>query len=124
MKKYKHIIFLSYLILLQYYLYCQPVLTIDDAISIALRNNYDIRVAKNEAEIAAISNSWALAGRLPTVSATTGYNYSLTNLQQELSNGTITKRNGTVSNNLNGTAGASWRIFNGFRVLADRKSVV
>lgn len=119
--KNKFIIFFLYLFIFKYNLNCQPVLTIDEAVGIALRNNYDIRVAKNEAEIAAISNSWALAGRLPTVNATTGYNYSLTNLQQELSNGTVTKRNGTVSNNLNGTAGASWRIFNGFRVLAAKR---
>ena len=95
----------------------QPVLTLDDAIKQALQNSYDIQVSKNDAEIAAISNSWALAGRLPTVNANLGYTYSLTNLQQNLSNGTTIKRNGATNRNLNANVTGSWRIFNGYRVV-------
>ena len=95
----------------------QPTLTLDDAIKQALQNSYDIQVSKNDAEIAAISNSWALAGRLPTVNANVGYTYSLTNLQQNLSNGTIIKRNGATNRNLNANISGAWRIFNGYRVV-------
>lgn len=95
----------------------QPTLTLDEAIKLSLQNSYDIQVAKNDAEIAAISNSWALAGRLPTVNANLGYTYSLTNLQQNLSNGTTIKRNGATNKNLNANVSGNWRIFNGYRVI-------
>ncbi|MEO7309522.1 MAG: TolC family protein [Chitinophagaceae bacterium] len=97
--------------------WAQPILTLDNAIKTSLQNSYDIQVAKNDAEIATISNSWALAGRLPTVSAGVGYTYSLTNLQQNLSNGTTTKRNGATNRNLNGNLSGNWVIFNGYRVV-------
>jgi outer membrane protein len=95
----------------------QPVLTLDEAIKQAMQNSYDIEVAKNDAEIATISNTWALAGRLPTVNANLGYTYSLTNLQQNLTNGTTIKRNGATNRNLNASVLGSWRIFNGYRVV-------
>ena len=95
----------------------QPVLTLDEAIKQAMQNSYDIEVAKNDAEIATINNNWALAGRLPTVNANVGYTYSLTNLQQNLTNGTTIKRNGATNRNLNASVLGSWRIFNGYRVV-------
>ncbi len=95
----------------------QPILTLEDAIKQAMQNSYDIQVAKNDAEIATISNTWALAGRLPTVNANLGYTYSLTNLQQNLTNGTIIKRDGATNRNLNANIIGSWRIFNGYRVV-------
>jgi len=97
-------------------LMAQPILTLNDAIQQSLQNGYDIQVAKNDVEIAAISNSWAVAGRYPLVSAGTGFSTSLTNLQQNLSNGTIIKRNGAINRNLNANISANWAIFNGWRV--------
>ncbi|MES2776883.1 MAG: TolC family protein [Bacteroidota bacterium] len=118
MKKKLIIVFTAHSFLLTLQGMAQPVLTLDNAIKTSLQNSYDIQVAKNDAEIAAISNSWALAGRYPTVSAGVGYTYSLTNLTQNLSNGTTTKRNGAINRNLNANIAANWDIFNGYRVIA------
>ncbi|HSK13488.1 MAG TPA: TolC family protein, partial [Phnomibacter sp.] len=62
-------------------------LSLQDAIGIALQNNFDLQVARNNEEIASIENNWGNAGRLPTVTAAAGYNYSRTNLRQKLANG-------------------------------------
>ncbi len=55
----------------------QPLLTADEAVSVALKNNYDILVAHNDAEIAKANNTPGNAGMLPTVAVTGSDNYSL-----------------------------------------------
>jgi outer membrane protein len=55
----------------------QPMLTADEAVSIALKNNYDILVAHNDAEIAKVNNTPGNAGMLPTIAVSGSDNYSL-----------------------------------------------
>ena len=52
------------------YTQAQELLTSDDAVSIALKNNYDILVATNNAEIARLNNTSGNAGMLPDVAVT------------------------------------------------------
>ena len=42
-------------------------LTLNDAIGIALKNNLDIEVLKNNVQVAHINNDKSIAGALPTV---------------------------------------------------------
>src|SRR5271157_2214014 len=65
----------------------QPLLTIEDAVSIALKNNYDILVARNDAETARINNTAGNAGMLPTVAITGSDNYSLSTIDEKLPGG-------------------------------------
>ena len=69
-------------------------LTLDEAISIALKNSLNVEVARNNYEADQLNNNLAIAGGIPTVSASITDRQSLTNLNQRLSNGTTTKRNG------------------------------
>jgi outer membrane protein len=108
--------FLSAFLLFTFYLSAQPLLTLDAALDSALKNNFDLQISQTDAAIATTNNSWALADRLPTATTDFGYTYSLTNLSQNLSNGTTTKRNGTIARNFSGRAGADFVLFNGFRV--------
>jgi outer membrane protein len=66
----------------------QDILTAEQAVAIVLQNNYSILIAKNDNLISQKNNTVGNAGMLPTVSATLGDNYSLTNLNQKFSNGT------------------------------------
>ncbi len=91
-------------------------LTLDEAISIALKNSLDIEVAKNNLEASTISNSLALAGGLPIVNATFNDNQSYTNLNQKLSNGTNIARNGNTNNALNTGVTINYLVYNGNRV--------
>ena len=46
----------------------QQPLTLTDAITIALENNYDIKITRADQQIASISNAWGAAGAFPTIS--------------------------------------------------------
>ena len=99
-------------------LYTDTVLTLRNAIDMALENNFDIKIARNNEDIADIQNNWGNAGRLPTVSGGAGLNYSSNNLKQKLTNGTEIIRNGASFQNQNANVSAQWRLYNGGRVLA------
>ncbi|MEL4383179.1 hypothetical protein, partial [Shewanella algae] len=61
----------------------QQVLTLPNAISIALKNSYDIQLAKDNLDIAAINNNIGIAGGLPTVNATASDNETVTSINQK-----------------------------------------
>ena len=96
------------------------VLTLDEAINIALKNSLEIEIARDNITASEISNNLSLAGGLPTVRGTLTNTQSVTNLNQKLSNGTTTKRNGNAVNSLNAGIGADFLVFNGFRVKATK----
>lgn len=91
-------------------------LTLDEAISIALKNSLNVEVARNNFEASQLNNNIAIAGGMPTVSATVTDNQSLTNINQRLSNGTTIKRNGNKNNALNAGLDVDYLLFNGYRV--------
>lgn len=92
------------------------VLTLDDAIDIALKNNLDIEIARNNYEASQVNNHISLAGGMPEVNGIFTNRQSLTNLNQKLTNGTTIKRNGNSNNNLNTGVDGSYLLFNGWRV--------
>ena len=97
------------------------LLTLDEAISIALANNFDIQIAKNNQTIAEIENNKGNAGLLPTARGTTGYTIGNTNIEQRLNTGTTIKRNGNISQNENIALTGQYFLFNGFRGVAAKK---
>jgi outer membrane protein len=103
------------------FLNAQQQLTLKNAIDTALKNNFDILIAKNKVEIAKINNSYGMAGGLPSVNATAGDNQSLSNIDQKYSNGTETELNNVNDNSLNAGINASMVLFNGFRVIATKE---
>ena len=58
----------------------QELLTSEKAVSFALEKNYDIILAKSQADIANIYNSAATAGMLPKINATAGDAFNLNNI--------------------------------------------
>lgn len=92
-----------------------------EAINIALKNSLDIEIARNNVTANEINNHISVAGGLPVVDANLTNNQSVTNLTQNLSNGTVTKRNGNFNNSLNSSVGASFLLYNGLRVHATKK---
>ncbi len=61
-------------------------LTIEDAIGLALENNFDIKIAKNNKSIGENNATLGNAGFLPTVSLTGGYNYTVSDTRTEFAN--------------------------------------
>ncbi len=110
------------LLLLPFYSMSQaPLLTLDEAIKIAIENNYGVVIAKNEVEIGKINNTWGNAGALPVISATGNKTIATNSIEQELQNGTLIKRNGASVNNMNAGLAVSWRFFDGLRMFATKK---
>jgi outer membrane protein len=123
MKTYKRNIALIVLIALFFEVnssFSQQQITLNDAINLALKNNLDIQISKNNVSATSINNHIGVAGGLPTVTANASTNQQLTGLNQELSNGTTTNRNSVMSNNSAVGFVGTFLLFNGGRVLATK----
>jgi outer membrane protein TolC len=93
------------------------VLTLDEALTIALKNNLGIRIARNAVNIAEINNSYGVAGGLPYVAGTANGTEQLTSIRQEYSNPANNKTsNNARSTNLNAGISADVLLYNGGRV--------
>jgi outer membrane protein TolC len=100
----------------------QQVLTLPNAVAIALKNSYDIQLAKDNVEIAAINNNMGIAGGLPTVNATAADNETVTSISQKFPDPSRDlKRSGVGSNTLTAAVTGGILLFNGFRVKAAKK---
>ncbi len=96
--------------------YSQPVITAEDAIKIGLEYNYDIRIARNNLEIARNTSGLGTAGFLPTVSASAGESVTRSeedsNNQQSLGDTDSRQRFAQVS--------LDWALFDGFRMFVNK----
>jgi outer membrane protein TolC len=97
--------------------------TLRNAIDTALRNNFDIQISKNYAEIARMNNTYGYAGGLPTVTANAGDNASLTTINQNMSNGTESNLANRGENAVNAGVSAGIVLFNGFKVTATKEKL-
>lgn len=92
----------------------QQILTQEDAVKLALDNNYGIKIAKNDVEVANNNTSILNSGYLPTVTAAAGATYNLDNTEAEFSNGTDpTVLNGAESDRYNASISLNYTIFDG-----------
>jgi len=96
-------------------------LTLRAAIDTALKNNFDIRIARNNLEIDKLNNNYGVAGGLPTVAGDAGDNGSLNNVYQKFSNGTTSSTSNGTNNALNAGVTASMTLFNGFKIVATKE---
>jgi outer membrane protein len=91
-------------------------LTIDQAIEIALQNNFDIQIAKTDVSIADKNNSVGNAGMLPKVTGTVTDNYSITDVNQKQSSGNENTGKNARSNTLAAGIALNWTLFDGGRM--------
>ncbi|CAM4095442.1 TolC family protein [Flavobacterium weaverense] len=96
----------------------QEVLTIENAVKIALENNYEIKIASNNSLISKTNVTSGNAGMLPKATATIVDNNGIQNLSQTRADGTVTTLNNGKSSNLNYGVGLDWTIFDGFKMFA------
>ncbi|HOZ73947.1 MAG TPA: TolC family protein [Flavobacterium sp.] len=96
----------------------QQVLTLEEAVKIALQNNYDIRLAKNDLKVDQANVAIGNAGMLPTVTANVVDNNGIQNASQTRTDGTQTSLDNAKNNSLNLGVGLDWTVFDGFRMFA------
>jgi len=115
--------FFSLLIVATQFSQAQDMLTAEQAVAMVLQNNYSILIAKNDNLITQKNNTVGNAGMLPTVNATLGDNYSLTNLNQKYSNGQEINKNNVGGNNLSAAVNLNWTIFDGLKMFATKSKL-
>lgn len=100
--------------------YSQRVLTLEEAIGTAVKNNYDILLVKNDAQSSAIDFSYAYAAFLPILDGTAGRVWNDNNQKQNFVDGR--KRSANVSsNNITAAVNLDWTLFDGLKMFATRK---
>lgn len=97
----------------------QPLLTLEEAVSIALKNNYNILLAKNNSVISATNVTLGNAGYLPVLGASISTTNSILDINQTRSDGTVNRLN--KLHNSSNTYGPviNWTLFDGFNMFAN-----
>lgn len=95
------------------------ILTLEEAVNIALQNNYSIKIAKSEEQIEANNYHIGNSGFLPSVDVEGRVNKAIQNVNQEYLDGRQVNRDNAQSSLYEGTIGLNWTIFDGFRMFAD-----
>jgi len=96
----------------------QEVLTLEDAIKIALENNFEIKISKNNLKISETNVAFGNAGMLPSVTASVVDDNSIKNSSQTRQDGTTTSLDNAKNNSLNYGVNLGWTIFDGLKMFA------
>src|SRR5690349_19307404 len=112
--------FLPALILFSLNASAQRMLTLEEAISTALKNNYDILLAQNDSAAAALDLTYRNAAFLPRLNATVGSVWNNNDTKQVLADGTKRESEGLKSNNITGQLALNWTLFDGLKMFATR----
>jgi len=91
----------------------QEVLTVSEAIELALENNYGIKIASNNNRIAENNTSVLNSGYLPTLTGNAGATYNLDNTEAEFSDGRVTNLDGAESSRYNASLNLNYTLFDG-----------
>jgi len=92
--------------------FSQEKLTKQNAVNIALDNNYDIKVVNNNVDIAKNSSSIYNSGYLPSLVANGGANYQNKDNENEFQDGAVQDQN-SVTDSYNASLGINYLLFDG-----------
>lgn len=96
----------------------QEHLKVQEAVEIALENNYQILLSKTDLAVAKENVSYGNAGILPTVTANLTQNNSVQNSRQTQNNGVERELDKARNNNLNYGVSLGWTVFDGLGMFA------
>jgi len=117
--------FLYLLFLIAFFpaLQAQEKLSLENAVNMALKNNFDILVANNSASISKENNTRGNAGMLPTVALIGTGNYSLNNRYQKNTDGTSVNTSSLNTTSLSAGAELSWTLFDGGKMFVTKSKL-
>ncbi|MEN0005137.1 MAG: TolC family protein [Bacteroidota bacterium] len=95
------------------HLHGQEALSMSQAIQKGLENNYNIKIAETRTDIARNNNTWANAGRYPTIDFSLAFNNSFRDLSNPA--GPVTGSSTFSTSAIPGVT-LNWTLFNGHRV--------
>jgi outer membrane protein len=99
--------------------FSQEELSLEEAVKIALSNNYSINIARNDSKIADNNSNIGNAGFLPSLDASGSYIKSSNDTKQEYFDGRTIDRTGAKSNNISAGGELNWTIFDGLQMFAN-----
>ncbi len=97
------------------------LLSYQQAVAIALKNNFDILIAANQAEILNKENQLGNAGFFPTLDFNASGNAASNTTRQEFANGQTVNRPGVISTNISAGAFLSYTVFDGWKMFATKE---
>lgn len=96
--------------------FAQKILSLDSAIAITLKNNYNILLAQNAYKTSVNNYAPGVAGMLPNITASATYTTSISALNQQYSSGIDINKSGVLSTTLAPNIGLNWTLFDGTRM--------
>lgn len=96
-----------------------PLLTLKEAVEIALKNNYNIRLSQNNSTIASNNVTLGNAGILPQLTGDFNDNNSRQTTKQTRNDGTVNNIRNAKNSNNNYGVNLNWTIFDGFAMFAN-----
>lgn len=104
-------------------LHAQEQLTLKQAMELALENNFEVRVARAEAGIAANNATIGNAGMLPNVGIIASQQNAIDNTRQEFITGNVQEIDGAESYNFNTGAQLNWTLFDGLAMFTTHQQL-
>jgi outer membrane protein TolC len=101
----------------------QRLITSDDAIAIAMKNNYGILIARNDADIAKMNNTSGNAGMLPSVVVDGSDRYTLNNSLINQSSDIDIKYTNAGTNAINAGVQLNWTLFDGGKMFVTKNKL-
>lgn len=111
------------LFFLGFFAHAQEILTLENAIKLALENNYEIKIAQNNTKVGTTNNSFANAGMLPSINVNLTNNNSQLNTKQTQADGTVRQLDGAKNMNLSFGVGLDWTVFDGLSMFARKEQL-
>lgn len=96
-----------------------PLLTLKEAVEIALQNNYNIKISQNVSTIAKNNVTLGNAGFLPSVNGNLSSTNSIQNTNVTRSDGSKTSFTNARNTNVSYGVALNWTIFDGFAMFAN-----
>jgi len=101
----------------------QQLLSLEEALSIGLKQNYSILIAKEDLEIAKLDNQLGNAGFLPKLDIDGRYSETNENTELNFADGTSVNRDRALSTNLNLGLQANWVLFDGTKMFLTKEKL-
>jgi outer membrane protein TolC len=107
----------------------QQQLTLQDAVTAALKNNYDILLSRNDSTSFALDRYYSFGAFMPQVNGTAAVGWNTNNQQLKFAsrvNGkdSLITRNGVRTSNLNYGVNLNWTLFDGLKMFATRERLM
>ncbi|MDD4602342.1 MAG: TolC family protein [Bacteroidales bacterium] len=101
----------------------QSLLTVEDAIGMAMKQNYDILISHTAARINSANNTAGNAGMLPDIELNASNLFSLNNVSSDLSSGNKITSTDANSNSFSTSVGLNWTLFDGGKMFITKKKL-